>query len=118
MNYFTEAPWAAGATPCKDNFDALAICKANIDAHTAESSGYFIEVFTPDGRRTALVGHGPNGIANGYLIAAAPDLFEALTWAMENPADNAYWMERAKLAIAKAKGLHDYPCQTALQSAD
>lgn len=74
----TPGPWSFGADPCPDNATAIAICKENIDAHTKPSSGHFFVVFTPDGRRTAMVGHGPDGAANARLIAAAPELLEAL----------------------------------------
>ena len=42
--------------------------------------------------------------ANGLLIAAAPELLEALEWAVDNPHDDAYWISQARAAIAKAKG--------------
>lgn len=76
----TPGPWAFGADPCPDNATAIAICKENIDAHTKTSSGHFFVVFTPDGRRTAMVGHGPDGAANARLIASAPELLAALQW--------------------------------------
>ena len=38
------------------------------------------------------------------LIAAAPELLEALEWAVDNPHDDAYWISQARAAIAKAKG--------------
>ncbi|MCZ4331049.1 hypothetical protein [Castellaniella denitrificans] len=66
----TPGPWDYGADPCPNNEAALAICKQNIDAHTKPSSGYFFVVYVGDGRRTALVGHGPDGEANARLIAA------------------------------------------------
>lgn len=40
--------------------------------------------------------------ANARLIAAAPELLEALKWAVDNPNDDAYWIEQARAAIAKA----------------
>ena len=42
--------------------------------------------------------------ANARLIAAAPDLLEALEWAVDNPHDDAYWISQARAAIAKATG--------------
>ena len=42
--------------------------------------------------------------ANARLIAAAPELLEALEWAVDNPHDDAYWISQARAAIAKAKG--------------
>lgn len=75
----TPGPWDYGADPCLNNEAALAICKQNIDAHTKPSSGYFFVVYVGDGRRTALVGHGPDGEANARLIAAAnPETIRAL----------------------------------------
>jgi hypothetical protein len=44
------------------------------------------------------------GKANARLIAAAPDLLESLQWAVDNPEDAAYWLTRARHAIAKATG--------------
>jgi len=41
--------------------------------------------------------------ANAYLIAAAPDLLEALEIALDCAGD-AWWAEKAESAIAKAKG--------------
>lgn len=38
------------------------------------------------------------------LIAAAPELLEALTWVRDNPDDNAYWLAKVDSAIAKATG--------------
>ena len=38
------------------------------------------------------------------LLAAAPELLEALKWAVENPNDDAYWIEQARAAILKATG--------------
>ena len=47
----------------------------------------------------------PNEIAaNAHLIAAAPELLEALKWAVDNPNDDAYWIELARAAILKATG--------------
>ena len=44
------------------------------------------------------------GEANARLIAAAPELLEALEWAVDNPHDDAYWISQARAAIAKATG--------------
>ena len=49
----------------------------------------------------------PNEAPPGYVaveIAAAPELLEALKWAVENPNDDAYWIEQARAAIDKATG--------------
>ncbi|KGH25453.1 hypothetical protein [Comamonas testosteroni] len=88
----TPGPWNYGADKCLSNDEALAICKQNIDAHKKESSGYFYVVYVGDGRRTALVGHGPDGAANARLIAAAPELLEAL---QESLAALEYVVEQA-----------------------
>lgn len=42
--------------------------------------------------------------ANARLISAAPELLEALKWAVDNPNDDAYWIEQARAAILKATG--------------
>ena len=104
MSYYTKGEWTSGVTPCKDNGEALAICKENIDAHKSESSGHFIEVYLSDGRRVALVGHGPDGIANGYLISAAPDLLEALMEVVKISDRKHDAWDKAKDAISKALG--------------
>lgn len=41
---------------------------------------------------------------NLALVAAAPELLEALIDAVENPTDDAYWIAQARAAIAKATG--------------
>lgn len=76
---FTKGPWLAGGTTCSadEKEKALRICKESIDL-TSTGSGYFMEVYIEDGLRIAICGHGPNGINNANLIAAAPDLYEAL----------------------------------------
>lgn len=76
---FTKGPWFAGGNPCEANEKekALAIVKESIDL-TNSGSGYFMEVYLEDGLRIAICGNGPNGINNAHLIAAAPDLYEAL----------------------------------------
>lgn len=74
----TPGLWHAGADECPDNAVAMAICKENVDAHTTESSGYFFVVYLDDGRRTALVGHGPDGGANAAFIAAAREAVPTL----------------------------------------
>ncbi len=42
--------------------------------------------------------------ANARLIAAAPELLEALHGAVDNPTEDAYWILQARSAIAKATG--------------
>ena len=44
------------------------------------------------------------GEAGPHVFAAAPELLEALEWAVDNPHDDAYWISQARAAIAKAKG--------------
>lgn len=119
----TPGPWDYGADPCLNNEAALAICKQNIDAHTKPSSGYFFVVYVGDGRRTALVGHGPDGEANARLIAAAnPEtirallaerdaLREALEMMVEmvemNGFGRDYAMDVARAALAQEQGGSD-----------
>jgi hypothetical protein len=73
----SEGTWDFGADACPDNETALAICKQNIDAHTAPSNGYFYVVYLPDGKRVAMVGHGPKAAHNAALIANAGNTFNA-----------------------------------------
>ena len=42
--------------------------------------------------------------ADAQIFAAAPDMLEALTWVVDNPTENAYWMTQAIAAIEKARG--------------
>ena len=44
------------------------------------------------------------GEAGPHVFATAPELLEALEWAVDNPHDDAYWISQARAAIAKAKG--------------
>ncbi|WP_368640432.1 hypothetical protein ABRZ04_04255 [Castellaniella ginsengisoli] len=74
----TPGPWDFGADSCPDNETAMEICRQNIDAHTKPSSGYFFVVYVEDGRRTAMVGHGPDGAANAELIAEAVNALPGL----------------------------------------
>lgn len=37
------------------------------------------------------------------MDSVTKDLLEALQWAVENPNDDAYWIERARSAIARAE---------------
>lgn len=121
----TPGPWAFGADPCADNATAIAICKENIDAHTKPSSGHFFVVFTPDGRRTAMVGHGPDGAANAQFIAEAGtvhsecglsprellegyrELRKALAWMTQRADEGGYpdgrCLQEARAALAKHK---------------
>ena len=55
-------------------------------------------------RDAYFLSHTEESKANARLIAAAPELLEALKWAVENPNDDAYWIEQARAAIAKATG--------------
>lgn len=102
---YSPGPWDFGADACPDNEVALAICKENIDAHTAGSNGYFYVTYLPDGRRTAMVGHGPNAAANARLIAAAPELLEALEFVMTAHGEQlSTAFEQAQEALTKALG--------------
>lgn len=88
----TPGPWNWGGTPVSTNEEAMAICRENIEA-TEKPGTHFCEVYLDDGRRTALVGNGPTGIANAAFIAAA------------NPAailELIALVERALLAAAPA----------------
>lgn len=66
----TPGPWDWGGTQVSTQEQALDICLENI--RLTEAPGpYFCEVYVGDGRRTALVGHGPTSQQNAAFIAAA-----------------------------------------------
>ena len=99
---FTPGPWVQHPSfpwiikqdqrPIADAEDGVTVC--NTTAH--EGSGFFP---TPE-----------EGRANARLIAAAPELLEALQWALDAmAARNPVWTEgeryaAARAAIAKATG--------------
>ena len=57
------------------------------------------------GEHVFSVGHGHEREASARLIAAAPDLLEALEFALHYiPVEDAEGMWKARAAIAKAKG--------------
>ena len=58
----------------------------------------------PKDERDAAIKANETQLANAHLRAAAPELLEALKWAVDNPNDDAYWIEQARAAIAKATG--------------
>lgn len=50
------------------------------------------------------VGNGPKGPFNARLIAAAPELLEALKIAVSCASPGDFWVHDARIAIAKAEG--------------
>jgi len=94
MNEYTKGPWH-----CKPNAngvygaDGYAITYPIVQA---------ITVLGSDDQSHQWVNR--NAEANARLISAAPELLEALEWAVDNPHDDAYWISQARAAIAKAKG--------------
>ena len=74
---FTPGPWHVGATPVETADEAVQICRENIEA-TKVPDTHFYEVYCETAHRTALVGNGPTNHWNAYLIAAAPDLYNAV----------------------------------------
>jgi len=96
----TPGPWMWGGTECASPEHALVICKENIDA-TAKPGTHFCEVYLDDGRRTALVGNGPTGIANAAYIAAA------------NPAAMLELIALAECAVSPAESI-DTPAYKAV----
>lgn len=83
--------------------------------HGVDMSHYVVALATPDRNDRALVVHAEQGDdgqgdANARLIAAAPELLEALEWALRAmEARNPLWAEgerfvAARATIAKAKG--------------
>jgi hypothetical protein len=83
MSTHTATPWQSGAYECANNDDALRICKEEIDATKTKSSGHFYIVYLDDGRRIALVGHGPNGAANAEFIVKACNAHDELVAALQ-----------------------------------
>jgi hypothetical protein len=103
----TDTPWQCGATPCANNDEALAIVTEEINATKTDSSGHFYVVYVGDGRRIALVGHGPDGAANAEFITRAcnsyDDLF-ALADLIAN-IDECEGMSRIELAKLRMRAI-------------
>ena len=77
----------------------------------------WVERLAPEGTVTGALNRSPPLLARvllklpsllksiqAFKFAAAPELLEALEWAVDNPHDDAYWISQARAAIAKAKG--------------
>lgn len=105
----TPGPWQLVHLEGSDDHQAVADYQARC---TAKGSGPFFIVLCekPDGPAdVAHTGNGPTSYANGLLIAAAPELLEALRFVLAH-AFEAKWAgdERAldlvEAAIAKAEG--------------
>jgi len=60
----------------------------------------FVSTLGPDERTICDLGNGPNGMANGQLIIAAPDMKLALEHVRDGHTD----MDEILAAIAKAEG--------------
>lgn len=88
MNKHTPGPWIIEKSP----FEVLNVDHGMLTHEIC--SGYimiaaiYVDHDSPD----------------AHLLAAAPELLEALEWAVDNPHDDAYWISQARAAIAKAKG--------------
>jgi hypothetical protein len=83
----TQGDWQCGGTPCDNNERALEICAEEVNA-TTEYGEYFMVVYTPDGKRTALVGHGLRGRDNAeYIAAMQPSMALKLIAALEAALD-------------------------------
>nr|OAP95151.1 hypothetical protein A4U53_18185 [Rhizobium leguminosarum] len=67
----------------------------------AEGTGIFAEAFTDI--RHAGEGNRTEALANARLIAAAPDLLDALKGLLSSPTHEG-WQGEARAAIAKAEG--------------
>jgi hypothetical protein len=98
MSGHTPGPWSYGnGFEACDPEDQEAQRKLHPDWREIFSS------WSADYKRMFISGH--VGEANARLIAAAPELLEALIAAVENRADDAYWIAQARSAIAKATGV-------------
>lgn len=79
-----------------------------------EGGSWFLDIVTPHGTVCRLNGFDKQAGADSRLIAAAPDLLEALKDAVEifeitdacnePPSDAWVWLYAARAAIAKASG--------------
>lgn len=94
----TQGDWQCGGTPCDNNERALEICAEEVNA-TDEYGEYFMVVYTPDGKRIALVGHGPNGRNNAeYIAAMHPSIaLKLITALMEAEQERDHYKEQCEL---------------------
>ena len=95
---FTPGPWEADATHCRTAINSVATAN-NCRKHIA-----MVNITKNQEYEITAVEHN----ANATLIAAAPDLFEHLVYAIECVSfaivPNSQWLERANAAIKKARG--------------
>lgn len=110
MSKHTPGAWVDCGTPVQNKKELTEIFNESIEAHTGDVGPYFMEVCTADWRRVAFLA-GPTAVANARLIAAAPDLLEALILArsMLEESEQCYenqMFRNAQIdaALAKAKG--------------
>ena len=97
MSKHTPGPW------CANRFSIMA--KGSTDTYSGTVWGCIARVeelyaWDSEGRGWSTSG---DRDANAHLIAAAPELLEALEIALDCAGD-AWWAEKAEAAIAKAKG--------------
>lgn len=100
MAEYTKGPW---------ELDELSL---RGDSYTAISGEDWIELATVVTRMKSSDEYSPEGLANARLIAAAPELLEALEELIECqrgdwPLRQAEAKRQARKAIAKAKGADD-----------
>jgi spermidine/putrescine-binding protein len=95
MSKYTPGPWVTG--------NGKNGTRAETSVY-AEIGDIYVKIAWCD----ATLGY-PHCVANARLIAAAPDLLEALKTLPQSLAatddDLNRWLERAKAAIAKAEGI-------------
>ena len=95
---FTPGPWEADATHCRTAINSVATAN-NERKHIA-----MVNIIKNPEYEITTVEHN----ANATLIAAAPDLFEHLLYAIECAScalvPNSQWLERSNAAIKKARG--------------
>ena len=95
---FTPGPWEADATHCRTAINSVATAN-NERKHIA-----MVNIAKNPEYEITIAEHN----ANATLIAAAPDLFEHLLYAIEcvscGLVPNSQWLERSNAAIKKARG--------------
>lgn len=100
MNGHTPGPWGVFAQPINGAGDAVLELVEQVQATNPISSHIYL--IDAGGKCAAVTGCGPTSEANARLIAAAPELLEALQYLVSLGGGDC--LEPARAAIAKATG--------------